>query len=172
MHCHCGTNNRAPRWTFMEPCKLEVRPGAREESASPAWLAAPAMYARDTKCIHGGLTLHVDRHYIGSVTATTHHGKGIITLESTPPPPPRDKLAILLIPTEVFRVRQVRFCNITVPNSSLVMHSQKSLSKRGFRWWCLFWFPLMRLNMIHLKAATSASQEGSHCKQNSQNARV
>ena len=48
MHCHCGTNNRAPRWTFTDPCKPEVRPGAREESASPAWLAAPAMNARDT----------------------------------------------------------------------------------------------------------------------------
>ena len=34
MHCHCGTNNRAPRWTFTDPCK----PGAREESASPARL--------------------------------------------------------------------------------------------------------------------------------------
>ena len=43
MHCHYGTNNRAPRWTFTDPCKQEVRPGAREESASPAWLAAPAM---------------------------------------------------------------------------------------------------------------------------------
>ena len=21
MHCHCGTNNRAPRWTFTDPCK-------------------------------------------------------------------------------------------------------------------------------------------------------
>ena len=41
MHCHCGTNNRAPRWTFTDPCKLEVRPGAREES----WLAAPAINA-------------------------------------------------------------------------------------------------------------------------------
>ena len=44
----------------------EVRPGAREESASPAWLAAPAMNARDTtKGIHGiygGLTLDMDRH--------------------------------------------------------------------------------------------------------------
>ena len=48
MHCHCGTNNRAPRWTFTDPCKPEVRPGAREESASPAWLAAPAINARDT----------------------------------------------------------------------------------------------------------------------------
>ena len=25
MHCHCGTNNRAPRWTFTDPCKPEVR---------------------------------------------------------------------------------------------------------------------------------------------------
>ena len=47
MHRHCGTNNRAPQWTFTDPCKAEVRPGAREESASPAWLAAPAMNARD-----------------------------------------------------------------------------------------------------------------------------
>ena len=48
MHCHCGTNNRAPQWTLTNPCKPEVRPGAREESASPAWLAAPAMNARNT----------------------------------------------------------------------------------------------------------------------------
>ena len=48
MHRNCGTNNRAPRWTFTGPCKPEVRPGVREESASPAWLAAPAMNARDT----------------------------------------------------------------------------------------------------------------------------
>ena len=40
MHCHCGTNNKAPRLTFTDPCEPEVRPGAREESASPAWLAA------------------------------------------------------------------------------------------------------------------------------------
>ena len=38
MHCHCGTNDRAPQWTFTDPCKPEVRPGAREDSASPAWL--------------------------------------------------------------------------------------------------------------------------------------
>ena len=31
MHCHCGTNNRATRWTFKDPCKPEVRPGAPEE---------------------------------------------------------------------------------------------------------------------------------------------
>ena len=43
MHCHCGTNNRAPRWTFTDPCKPEMGPGAREESASPAWLAAPVI---------------------------------------------------------------------------------------------------------------------------------
>ena len=48
MHYHSGTNYRAPRWTFTDPCKPEVRPGAREESASPAWLASPAMNARDT----------------------------------------------------------------------------------------------------------------------------
>ena len=28
--------------------------------------------------------MEVDRHYIGSVTATTHQEKGIITLESNP----------------------------------------------------------------------------------------
>ena len=39
MHCHCGANNRTQRWTFMDHCKPEVRPGAREESSSPAWLA-------------------------------------------------------------------------------------------------------------------------------------
>ena len=52
MHCHCKTNNRAPWWTFTDPCKPEVRPGAREESASPAWLAAPAMNARDTTLVY------------------------------------------------------------------------------------------------------------------------
>ena len=52
MHCHCGTNNIASRWTFTDPCKPEVGPGAREESASPAWLAAPAMNARDTTKVY------------------------------------------------------------------------------------------------------------------------
>ena len=52
MQGHCGTNNRAPRWTFTDPCKPEVRPGAREESASPAWLAAPAINARDTTKVY------------------------------------------------------------------------------------------------------------------------
>ena len=52
MHCHCGTPIRAPRWTFTDPCKPEVRPGAREESASPAWLAAPGMNARDSTKVY------------------------------------------------------------------------------------------------------------------------
>ena len=71
MHCQCGTNNRAPRWTFTDPCKPEVRPGAREESASPAWLAAPVMNPIDTtkgKYEHfllgliPGVTLKIDSH--------------------------------------------------------------------------------------------------------------
>ena len=52
MHCHYDTNNRAPRWTFTDPCKPEVRPGAREESASPTWLAVPAMNSRDTTKVY------------------------------------------------------------------------------------------------------------------------
>ena len=76
----------------MDPCKPEVKSGAREESASPAWLAAPAMNAHDTTKVYiwkfGILTLNVARHYIHvpvvSVTATTHQEKGIITLESNP----------------------------------------------------------------------------------------
>ena len=27
MHCHCGTNNGAPRWTLTNPCKPEVWSG-------------------------------------------------------------------------------------------------------------------------------------------------
>ena len=85
MHCHCGTNNRVPRWTFADPWEPEVRPGAREESASPAWLAAPAMNARDTTKVYiwwldtgCGTTLYRKCH--------SHNtpGKGIITLESNP----------------------------------------------------------------------------------------
>ena len=52
MHCHCGTNNGAPRWTFTDPYNSEVRPGAREESASLAWLATPAMNARNTTKVY------------------------------------------------------------------------------------------------------------------------
>ena len=78
----CDTNTKA---LITDPCKPEVRPGAREESASPVWLAAPAMNANDTtKGIYGGLTLDVDRHYIRNVTATAHQEKGIIILDSNP----------------------------------------------------------------------------------------
>ena len=68
MHCHCGTNNRAPLWTFTDPYKPEVRPGVREESASPAWLAATAMNACETKVYiwrldtEGGPTLYRKCH--------------------------------------------------------------------------------------------------------------
>ena len=49
MHCHCGTNNRSPLWTFTDPCKPEVRPGAREESASVSCLASRYRHeCRDT----------------------------------------------------------------------------------------------------------------------------
>ena len=40
------------------------------------------MCATQWKYIYGCLTLNVDWHYIGSVTATTHQEKGIITLKS------------------------------------------------------------------------------------------
>ena len=69
MYCHCGTNNRAPRWKFTDPCKQEVGPGAWEESASPAWLAASTMNARDTTKVYiwkfdpvFGLTLYRKCH--------------------------------------------------------------------------------------------------------------
>ena len=52
VHRHSGTNNREPQWTFTDPCKPEVRPGAREESASPDWLAAPAMNACDNESVY------------------------------------------------------------------------------------------------------------------------
>ena len=60
----------------MDPCKPEVTPGAREESASPAWLATTAMNARDTTKVNiWRLDVDVEGHYIGSVTATTHQEK-------------------------------------------------------------------------------------------------
>ena len=83
MHCHFGTNNRAPRWTITDPCKPEVRPGAREESASPAWLSAPAMNARDTTKVY---IWRLDTGYGPTLYRRCHShntpGKGIITLES------------------------------------------------------------------------------------------
>ena len=36
----------------MDPWEPKVRPGAREESASPAWLVASAMNARGTANTH------------------------------------------------------------------------------------------------------------------------
>ena len=65
MHCNFDTNHRVPRWTFMDPCKAEAEPGAREESASSAWLALLAMNARDKNksVICKGCTLDIDRHY-------------------------------------------------------------------------------------------------------------
>ena len=85
MHCHHGTNNKAPRWTFTDPYKPEVRPGAREESASPAWLATPAMIACDTTKVNllrldtgCGLTLYRKSHSHNTPV------KGIIALESNP----------------------------------------------------------------------------------------
>ena len=57
MHCHCGTNNRAPRWTFTDPSKPEVRPRAWEDSASPARLAASWISAlKQLNGIHQTLT--------------------------------------------------------------------------------------------------------------------
>ena len=85
MHCHCCTNNRAPRWTFTDPCTPEVRPGAWEESVSPAWLAAPAMNAHNTTKVYiwrldigCGPTLHRKCHNHNTT------GKAIITLEPNP----------------------------------------------------------------------------------------
>ena len=52
------------------PCKQEVRPGAREDSTSPAWLAASAMNPRDTTKVSiwrldtgCGATLYRKCHY-------------------------------------------------------------------------------------------------------------
>ena len=43
LHCHPGTNNIVPWWAFIDPWKPEMRPGAQEESAFPAWLATPTI---------------------------------------------------------------------------------------------------------------------------------
>ena len=86
MHCHCGTNNRASRWTFTDPCKPEVRPGC-PGGVRVSCLASSSRHEcprHNVKWIYGGLTLDVDRHYIGSVPTTTHQEKGIIALESNP----------------------------------------------------------------------------------------
>ena len=75
MHCHCGTNNRVPRWTFMDTCKPEVRPGAREESASPAWLAAPGMNALDTTKVRFPVETHIFILNLSPVSRSSQLGK-------------------------------------------------------------------------------------------------
>ena len=42
----------APTIEHTDPCKPEARPGDRKESESPAWLAAPAMNARNTTKVY------------------------------------------------------------------------------------------------------------------------
>ena len=74
MHCHCGTNNRAPRWTFTDPCKPEVRPGAREESASPAWLAAQKVIINHISSLY---TLYKQFRDLGSFPYRSPFGKQI-----------------------------------------------------------------------------------------------
>ena len=75
------------------------------------------MPATQRKCTHEGLTLDVDRHYIGSVTATTHQEKGIITLESNPSrgtvlPAPHGKVKNILhkydLPCPEFLLKNIR----------------------------------------------------------------
>ena len=85
MHCHCGANIRAPPWTFTDPCKPEARLGALEESAFPAWLAAPTMNARDTTKVY---IWRLDTGYGPTQYKKSHShntpGKGKITLASNP----------------------------------------------------------------------------------------
>ena len=71
MHRHCGINKRAPWWTFTDPCKPEVRPGAREESASPAWLAAPAMNARTLMFANTHYNTHFNIQVINQTSIVT-----------------------------------------------------------------------------------------------------
>ena len=81
MHCHCGTNNRTTRWTFMDPCKPEVRPGAREGSASPAWLAAPTMNACDTTKVYiWRLDTGCGDHFHKIILILGSHLKSLITV--------------------------------------------------------------------------------------------
>ena len=83
MHCHCGTNNRAPQWTFTDPCKPEVRPGARG-GVSVSCLASRTRH----ECLRHNESVYMEAlHWMWtdteeSVTATTHQEKGIITLDS------------------------------------------------------------------------------------------
>ena len=49
MHCHCGTNKRAPRWTFTDPCKPEASPGAREDDGRENHNQSEGSLATDDK---------------------------------------------------------------------------------------------------------------------------
>ena len=40
--------NTMPPWKLMDPWKPEVGPGAREETASPVWLAIQVRHVWDT----------------------------------------------------------------------------------------------------------------------------
>ena len=40
MHCHCGTNNRAPRWTFKDPLRT------RGETRCPGWVSVSCLASR------------------------------------------------------------------------------------------------------------------------------
>ena len=75
---HHGGDSRTPanqRWDQVPRRSQRLLLGR----SHPQW-----MPATQRKCIYGGLTLDVERHYIGSVTVTTHQEKGIIILESNP----------------------------------------------------------------------------------------
>ena len=75
-------NHGGHSWTPVNQ-RRDQAPG-RSQSLLPGQPHPPWMPATQRKWIHGGPTLDVDRHYIGSVTATTYQEKGIITLESNP----------------------------------------------------------------------------------------
>ena len=81
MHCHCGT-------TVDIHGPLQTRGVTRcPGGVSVSCLASRTRHEcprNNESVLYGGFTLAVDRHYIGSVTATTHQIKGIITIESNP----------------------------------------------------------------------------------------
>ena len=52
MHPHCGTNNSVHRLSFMGIWTLELRPGVREESASPTWQAALVIFRTLKSCYY------------------------------------------------------------------------------------------------------------------------
>ena len=135
MHCHCCTNNRARRWTFTDPCRPEVRPGAREESASPAWPAAPAMNAPDTTKVY---IFWLDTG-CGPILYRKCHShntpeKGIITLESNPSrrtvlPAPHGKGKQVWQKCKI----QTNWCTVTVA-PTIEHHGGHSRTPANQRW--------------------------------------